>query len=151
MDSFDASTVQAVWQRVLQTKPVSMTLPATLVDMVSDELTAHAAYLALSRCGGRFSPVFRAIAQEEACHARRLSALYFLLTGDCCTAARGAISEHRSLCTAVRTHYTEELNAARRYREAAERFVEHAALFHALADDEQRHSCRLHSIAAALL
>ncbi len=153
VDPYDSAAVQAVWQRVLQVRePCEEATPESeLAEMISDELTDQAVYLAIARCAGRFAPVFRAIAHEEACHARRLSALYYLLTGCRSCASRGAVKERWRLCDAVRERYAEELKGAKKYRAAAERWPEHAALFSDLADAEQRHSCRLHAVASEML
>lgn len=150
MDLNDSATVRAVWQRVLQTPP-EPTSEAVLAELISDEQTAHAAYLTLARRGGRFAPAFRALACEEACHARRLSALYYLLTGRKSCVMCGATEKRGRLCEAVRARYTAEREAEKTYRAAAQRCPEHAALFCVLADDERRHAQRLYTVMEALL
>lgn len=150
MNLNDSAAVRAVWQRVLQA-PTDAAPEAALAERISDERTAHAAYLALARRGGRFAPVFRALARDEACHAQKLSALYFLLTGRKSCVMRGAVATREELCAAVRARYADERSSENAYRTAAERYPEHAALLCALADDERRHAQRLHAVMEALL
>lgn len=151
MDINDSAAVRAVWQRVLQQTPSDPAPEAALAALISDEWTAHAAYLMLARRCGRFAAVFRSMAREEACHAQKLAALYFLLTGRKSCVLRGASAQREELCCAVRARYAAEREAEQTYRASAQRYPEHAALFCALADDERRHSRRLCAVMEALL
>lgn len=150
MDPFDTAATRAIWQRVLQPREEEMSLEDTLSEMIADEYADHAIYLSMAGCAGRFAPKMRAIAADELRHARRLTALHFLLTG---TKPCPRHSAHcgGSFCQMLRVRYTEELSGAGKYREAAERWSEHAALFYELADAEQRHSCILQRIAEQVI
>lgn len=147
MDIYDTAAVQTIWERVRRSASPE-TLEETLAEWIACELADCEAYRALAKCG--FSAVFRALANDEACHARKLSALYFLLTG-CRPAVCPAAKEDACLRSAVRSRFAQELKGAEAYRAAAAQWPAHAALFCALANDEARHACRLREIAERLV
>ena len=136
----------AVWARV-RGQGEAASLAETLPMMISDELTERGTYLRLQRC----APVFRMLAREEGCHARRLTALYFLLTGQEVCAETGALPHYASFAEALRDRFAQELQSAKRYRTAAERWPEHGSLFRALAAQEQAHADRLHRLTQTIL
>ena len=139
----------AVWRRVAGARETPP-LPEQLREMISDERTAAAAYASLTRfCTA--ADAFRDISREERCHARRLAALYFLLTGQTPCAERGALPRETSYCAALRACFAAEQESARRYLAAAEAWPEHAPLFRALAAQEQAHTQRLLRLAQRVL
>ena len=148
MDIYDTAAVQTIWERVRRSAAPE-TLEETLAEWIARELADCETYRALAKCG--FPAVFRALANEEACHERKLSALYFLLTG-CRPAVCPAAKEDTScMGSAVRSRFAQEQKGAEVYRAAAAQWPAHAALFCALANDETRHACRLREIAERLV
>lgn len=154
MNSMDSAAAQAVWQRVRQSHSMSErdeTLESALPRMIEQEREARCTYLALARCAGRNAGVFRCIAEEEGRHARKLAALYYLLTGnEHCPKVSGPVCVG-NLCEELRARYAAELSAAQFYREAAERWPEQGNLFRCLAAAEQCHSERLRTVAEQLI
>ena len=149
MNPFDSAATAEVWRRVNGARE-EQTAAELLLEMISDEMTDSATYLRLARCGIG-ARVFRALAQEEDCHARRLKALYFLLTGqEACTEV-GAVPYYSCVADALRDRFAEEQRSAKRYLAAAERLPEHCGLFRELAAQEQEHARRLHRLTQCVL
>ena len=92
----------------------------------------------------------RTLAMQEDGHGRTLSALYYLLTGECYTPETAACCPG-NFCRALRERFNEELKGAKQYREAAECWPEHRSMFLKLAQDESRHSRVLHGIACRMM
>ena len=140
MNPYDTAATRAVWNRVLQPqedRPVAgMSLEERLKEMIADEHADHHTYLALARHAGP--------------HAATLSALYYLLTGECYTPETAACCPG-NFCRALRERFNEELKGAKQYREAAECWPEHRSMFLKLAQDESRHSRVLHGIACRMM
>lgn len=145
MDPYQAA---AVWQRVRQSTPEDST-QRILTEMIGREILSRDTYLAMSRLG--YSSFFRQLAEQEACHARRLSALYYLLYGTHPKKADPQCPKSCDLCESIRSAFLHELEAAKGYRRLAQTETEHAALFLALAKDEERHAARLRCLAERLL
>ena len=98
MQPLTEKQTQRVWSRVMsaQTAPAaamenpapaaqaqSETLtPEKLLSLIDGERADSALYAHLAaRMKGRAQAMLRAIAQQEACHAKKLAAVYFLNTG----------------------------------------------------------------------
>lgn len=149
MNPFDSAATAEVWRRVSGARE-EQTVAELLLEMISDEMTDSATYLRLARCGIG-ARVFRALAQEEDCHARRLKALYFLLTGQEACAEVGAVLHYSCVADALRDCFAEEQRSAKRYLAAAGRLPEHCGLFRELAAQEQEHARRLHRLTQCIL
>lgn len=155
MDPFDSAATARVWARVRGEDEAA--LPALLLRAVAGELEDRRAYLRLSRT--RFAPqAFRALADEEGCHAARLSALYFLETGqrpavdvisrgniDNCTTARPRMAE------ALRERFRQERASVDAYLSAAKTHPQHADFFRELAAQEEAHLRRIQRLTEELL
>ncbi len=150
MNPYDSDEVRAVWARVTANGQETTPPEEQLQELIADELTDCASYRVLSRCCGRFSAVFRAIAADELRHAKRLSALYVLHYGCIPTPYAGAYDCRPCLCTALHEHYEAEQKGAKVYEDLATRFPQHEALFCSLAADERCHAERLTAIAEAI-
>ncbi len=149
MNPFDSAATAEVWRRVNGARE-EQTAAELLLEMISDEMTDSATYLRLARCGIG-ARVFRTLAQEEDRHARRLKALYFLLTGQEACAEVGAVPYYSCVADALRDRFAEEQRSAKRYLAAAERLPEHCGLFRELAAQEQEHARRLHRLTQCIL
>ena len=149
MNPFDSAATAEVWRRVSGARE-EQTVAELLLEMISDEMTDAATYQHLTRCGVG-AKTFRALAQEERCHARRLKALYFLLTGQDACAEVGAVPHYSCVADALRERFAEEQRSAKRYLAAAERLPEHCGLFRELAAQEQEHARRLHRLTQCIL
>ena len=144
MDIYDKQAVLAVWRRVHQERSCDK-LEQELSEAIGFERRAARAYLAMARCSG--NPLFRRLSMQEHCHAKKLSALYYLLfecppcEEESCPAKIG------SLCEAVRMAYQGEKTAIARYERMANDHPEHRELFCALAGEEKCHAHHLHRFA----
>ena len=118
-----------------------------LTGFIEEELGDRRYYLALSRQ----APVWarqrlRDIAADEGSHARRLMAVYFLITGEC---YRPIISCDRiylpGWCAALRERYHEEACGGLNYVRAAEGTTDPclAGLLNEMSADEYRHAAEL--------
>lgn len=145
MDPYQAA---AVWQRVRQSGTAE-TLQAKLSESIAHEIRSRNTYLAMSRLG--YAPLFRQLSEQEACHARRLSALYYLLYGCPPEKAEAQCPKICDLCEGIRSVFLHELEASKGYRALAQAEPQHAELFCALAKDEEGHAARLRSLAERLL
>ncbi len=152
MDPYDSTATRAVWNRVMQQDraPEALSLEESLREMIAGEHTDHVTYLAAARCAGRHAATLRQIAMQEDCHGRRLQALYYLLTGEC-YAPEVAPRCEGSLCETLRARFAVELEGAKRYRAAAERWPEHRRLFQELAAQEENHGRILQGITCRML
>lgn len=158
MDPFDSAQTAPVWARVYsktaaaspeapsaqtQTEQTAQDLPALLLEQIDDERRDSATYYFAARRAGEDAALLRRTAQEESGHAKKLSALYFLLTGACPPATRLPGTYPGDLRTLLAQRYQGELEGAAGYRAAAEQYPLHAALFNQLAEDEQLHAQRI--------
>lgn len=154
MNPYDTAATRAVWNRVLQPQEdrpaAGMSLEERLKEMIADEHADHHIYLALARHAGPHAAALRTLAMQEDGHGRTLSALYYLLTGECYTPETAACCPG-NFCRALRERFNEELEGAKQYREAAECWPEHRSMFLKLAQDESRHSRVLHGIACRMM
>lgn len=116
-------------------------LPIFLQDELADAQTCRClAALAPSAEGRR---LMRRLASEEAEHAKRLQAAYFLLTGGCCRVTVVLPPQPRLLWRdRLRERYQEECRGAARYESAAGETADVclARLLRSLSADEYRHA-----------
>lgn len=148
MNPYDHAAVSAVWQRVTQGQK-SDDLEAALSAAIADERHAQKTYLALSQCG--YTELFRHLAAQEACHAKKLSALYYLLFG--CPPCQSECCKIKicNFCESVRKAYQGELEAAKNYKTLAACHPEHAQLFCAIMKTERCHAEHLRTLTEKLL
>lgn len=120
---------------------------------VRAELSDRQSYLTLSRSAPTMEArrTFRALAEDETQHARRLLGVLYLITGAC---ERQVIQQtplpDEGYCPLLRRLYHEEACGAFNYRRAAEEAQDIClrTIFSALADDEQRHADAILSLLA---
>ena len=157
MLSIDEQNERQVWSRVMgatascpaseEAKPDSGLTEKTLAQMIQCECCEAAIYRSLAAQGPKCARErLLRLAEDERCHAKRLGALYFLMTGKkyCPEPVRG-------VCTAcfneaLRKQYQAELEAEARYAKLAARAGEQACMFEALARDEGRHAKTIYCI-----
>ncbi|MDD3165418.1 MAG: hypothetical protein PHS97_06125 [Oscillospiraceae bacterium] len=129
----------AIWARV--TAPGGTKPQPDVQAMIADERSDCATYQKLAAMtGGTCAASLRAIARDEACHAKRLTALYFVKTGACPELAPSCPLLSGCMTALLRERYLAERAGAAAYRAAAEQDPESAALFTCLAGDEAGHA-----------
>lgn len=147
----DQRREQEVWQRVMAMsaeaprcdKPVSkQSLTAEQVmELLCGELEDAAFYEALScRIGGKLGQRLLTIAAQERKHAKKLSAIYYLMTGK-----KPCPDKPKCPCIActneaLRERYIEETKGAEHYCHLAEKAGSFCELFRELACEESRHA-----------
>ncbi len=148
MDIYDKQAVSAVWQRVHQGREKDK-LEEALSEAIGFERRAASAYHAMARCSG--NPLFLRLSAQENCHAKKLSALYYLLFE--CPPCEQSQCPPRidNFCQAVREAYRGEKMAIERYERMANDHPEHRELFCALAMEEKCHVHHLHRLAEQFL
>ena len=148
MDPYDSVAVSAVWQRVHASRE-NDDLEQELTEAIGFELRAKSAYLAMAKCSGNM--LFRQLAAQEACHAKKLSALYYLLFE--CTPCKPQQCPPRidNFCSALREAYRGEQLAVERYERLANTYPAHREFFCALAKQEKEHACHIHRLTERIL
>lgn len=150
MIPMDDMKSRQVWSRVMnapcpaadgtQKKDAVLTARQVL-ELAQEEWADAAVYGSLVRCAPQCArEALRQMARDEACHARRLAALYFLLSGE-----KACPEPGKPVCTAcfnetLRQRYGEELRGQKRYQELAPQAGAQRCLFEQLACDEGRHA-----------
>lgn len=121
-----------------------------LTGFIEEELEARRYYLALSRQAPAWArQQLRDIAADEAAHARRLMAAYYLITGSC---YRPAIAGGRVTlgrwCPSLREQYHMEACSGLNYARSADGTTDPclAKLLNELSEDEYRHAEELMSM-----
>jgi len=114
---------------------------AKMLELMQDERDDAATYRYLARrvCGAE-ARALQAISDEEACHYRKLGAMYFLLTGKCANLLPTQPECVSCQADALRGRFQAELNGSKAYEAVAQECTPMAQEFHALAADELRHS-----------
>lgn len=147
MNPYDKEKTREIWKRVLSDEE-----PAECHAMDSEQLrkmieiekTDACIYRMLARCAsGSNADCLRRMAQEEAGHARKLEALFYLWTGKRACAVSGTLPRFRSLAEALRLRHPMELTGAEKYREAAAQLPEFQDLFLRLSEEEARHAAQV--------
>ena len=157
MISIDEQKERQVWSRVMgAAAPCATDAEArqeagisekTIAGMIQHEYCDAALYRSLAAQGPRCARErLLRLAEDERCHAKRLGALYFLMTGKkyCPEPARGACTA--CFNEALRKQYQAELEAETGYAALAERAGEQACTFETLAREEGRHAQTLYCI-----
>ena len=139
---YNVSQEARVWDRVLASDRAECPAPsADLTAFIRGELAAACTYERLAtRVCAPAAEMLRCIAHEERCHAARLGAISFLMTGkkvcpervepDCITCA----------VETLRARYRKELADAESYEALAASGGEHADTYAAMAAEEHRHA-----------
>lgn len=150
MIPMDDNRARQVWSRVMNAScPDAGSTPQTeqaltaqqVLDLTRDEWADTAFYRSLAaRAPQCAREALRRMAREEACHARRLAALYFLLSGEKACPEPGT-----PVCTAcfnetLRQRYSLELQSRQRYEALVPRSGAQRCLFEQLALDEGAHA-----------
>lgn len=157
MQSIDPKLQNAVWNRVMSANPEAAPAAAgtpefpisapELLDMMQDEKNDSAAYRYLScKACGCDAKTLRSISEEEACHFKKLHAMYFLVTGKCICMQAEKPDCTACLTEALRTHYSGELKGAAVYEDAAKRWPDMADEFRSMAGDETCHSKQMRAM-----
>ena len=115
-----------------------------LTGYIEDELCDRRYYLALMRCAPVWARAsLRAIADDEGGHAKRLMAVYYLITGECYrpAIACGHIAIDR-WCPALRERYHMEACGGMNYARSADGTTDVclAGILRQFSEDEYRHA-----------
>ena len=161
MDVIDQNKAQRVWSRVMNS-PVSAEPTGSgaeaaecggrltaerVMALVKDEKEACAAYRYLAgRVGGCTKKLLLQMAEEERCHARKLAAYYFLLTGKKACTGPGRPPCVTCVNETLRQFYRKELEDARNYGRLAKLADERACTFEAMSRQECAHAHKLYCI-----
>lgn len=159
MQPLTEKQTQQVWSRVMnaqaapaaaaaQTEPEAQPdlelTPSQLLSCIRHEHSDCALYLHLAgRLKGNAQALLRQLARQEACHARRLSAIYYVKTGE--KACPGAPERPCTACIneTLRQRYTAELSASERYQALAENAGSYECLLRQMAQEECEHAQKL--------
>ena len=114
---------------------------------IHNELEGQRSYRMFARCcSGQMARVLRELAVEEAAHARRLQAVYYLISGRCCRPLlQGGCMQLGSRCEELRRRYHDESCDAINYLRSAEGTTDPCLqdVFHQLSREEFSHAQRL--------
>lgn len=164
-NSTDPRQEQRVWSRVMAaqtaareraptacTRVMQRDAPvfdaAAVQELYTAQCRAARAYRALAaQAAGCVRQTLCMLAEEKSHEARRLAAVYFVMTGARPCAVRPETAAHACLRESLRRAYQEELCAAELYRRYAERADAHACL---LAQMARRAQCAAARLLAAL-
>lgn len=102
-------------------------------------------YLARRACGCDAAALLR-MAEDAACHSRRLQTMYYLLTGKCTCPQLATPACAPCLTEALRERYDRAIAAAEAYRDAAKSWPAMSCEFLAMAEDEFCRSKQLYSM-----
>ena len=135
MELMDGQREQQVWQRVRS----GTALAEQLIEMISAEWEAAAAYLLLSRkYGSRQSGALYRMFQREQAHAACLKGIYTMLTGQKPNIPKGRTGNDANL----RSCYGREMHCLARYEQYADH-PEFGPVFARLAQEEREHCLML--------
>ncbi len=138
--AYNSQKAAQVWQRVLQQTPQQATGldPQQLPQMIADELTDAAIYLALSRrYQGKENALLRQMFQQEQDHAACLRGMYTLITGTR-PAVRSQKPTQEKAEELLRRCYGREMRALVTYEEKSSDPV-YGQIFAQLAQQERAH------------
>ena len=102
-------------------------------------------YLARRACGCDATALLR-MAEDAACHSRKLQAMYYLLTGKCTCPQPATPACAPCLTEALRERYDRAIAAAEAYRDAAKAWPAMSCEFLSMAEDEYCRSKQLYSM-----
>lgn len=162
MEMIDQKKAQRVWSRVMSCQQSGQTAaaaqdcqcqcacrlsPDQILDLIREEKNACAAYRYLACClSGCAKQYLQQMAEEERCHARKLGALYFLLTGKKACTCEGKPPCVTCINETLRQLYRKELEDARYYGRLAKTDEEWACTFEELSRQECCHAHKIYCI-----
>ena len=115
--------------------------PEKLLSLIDGERADSALYAHLAaRMKGRAQAMLRAIAQQEACHAKKLAAVYFLNTGKKACPGRPERPCVTCINETLRQQYTAEHAAHEAYAALAENAGTHRCMLLRMAQEECEHA-----------
>lgn len=133
-----------IWNRVLgaeSAQPQAVLTPGSVMTAMQDEYAAACAYRTLAQhYHGAAKQTLLHIADEEACHARRLAAIYFLQTGSKACPERVTPPCITCRTETIRARYQAELEDVKSYDALAAADSSFAHCFAEIAEDERRHA-----------
>ena len=135
MQPLTEKQTQRVWSRVMS----AQTAPAAAMENPAPAAQAQYAHLA-ARMKGRAQAMLRAIAQQEACHAKKLAAVYFLNTGKKACPGRPERPCVTCINETLRQQYTAEHAAHEAYAALAENAGTHRCMLLRMAQEECEHA-----------
>lgn len=140
----------AVWARVYaqsNTTPEPPPLSHNLADWIPAEQQAAVTYYHMARMAGTDGPQLRHMAQECAGHSRKLSALYYFLTGKRPSGTLPDTVPTLELPAMLSDRYRAELTAAECYQTAAAKHPKHSEVLILMADTCRQHARQLLELA----
>lgn len=142
----------SVWARVSDSPaPRQTDAKAEAEAFIRGELADAAGYAYMARMSGHtpVSRTLRRLSADEAGHAGRLRAAYYLAFGESPSVRREERERPVNLLGALRRAYWAEVEGEKRYREAAERAG--SELYLELAADEAAHASEVSRLISILL
>ena len=108
--------------------------------LIPERLDLNLAGALAARMKGRAQAMLRAIAQQEACHAKKLAAVYFLNTGKKACPGRPERPCVTCINETLRQQYTAEHAAHEAYAALAENAGTHRCMLLRMAQEECEHA-----------
>lgn len=163
MNQIDCQQAQRVWSRVMAAQSGApdasgatateasnaqpLLTPEEVLSSMQAELSDAATYRALAaRMKGAGRRCMQALSREECQHAKKLGAIYFLLTGKKACPARGEAPCITCTAETLRRQYQLELSAREGYEQLAACAGSRACTLREIALDECRHAQRIYSL-----
>lgn len=157
MQPLTEKQTQRVWSRVMNAQAVpaagmtDMTTagetgqtaltPEKLLELIAGERADSALYAHLAcRMKGRAQAMLRELSRQEACHAKKLGAIYFLQTGKKACPARPEPPCVTCINETLRQQYTAEHAAHESYEALAESAGTHRCTLLKMAEEECQHA-----------
>ena len=156
MQPLTEKQAQRVWSRVMSAQAVPAaqmneqigsgsaaagSLTPEKLSLIDGERADSALYAHLAaRMKGRAQAMLRAIAQQEACHAKKLAAVYFLNTGKKACPGRPERPCVTCINETLRQQYTAEHAAHEAYAALAENAGTHRCMLLRMAQEECEHA-----------
>ena len=165
MNQIDCKQAQRVWSRVMaaqtdaqepnekndqqtaQRAPEISITPEQIMEQICGELSDAATYRALScRMKGCAQKTLEELSRDERCHAKKLAAMYFLLTGKKACPKRPEPSCITCNAETLRRQYQKELAARDQYEMLAPLAGARACTMRQIALDECRHAKKIYEL-----
>lgn len=165
MNQIDCKQAQRVWSRVMaaqtdaqepnektdqqtaQRAPEVSITPEQIMEQICGELSDAATYRALSnRMKGYAQKTLEELSRDERCHAKKLAAMYFLLTGKKACPKRPEPSCITCNAETLRRQYQKELAARDQYEMLAPLAGARACTMRQIALDECRHAKKIYEL-----
>lgn len=160
MQPLTEQQTQRVWSRVMSAQAVPAAqmngqtesgaaaddalTPEKLLTLINAERSDSALYAHLAcRMKGKAQALLRGIAQQEACHAKQLGAVYFLKTGRKACPGRPDAPCVTCINETLRQRYTEEHAAHEAYEALAQNAGTYRCMLLKIAEEECGHAQKL--------